>query len=52
MEQETGLEPATATLATWGSTAELLLPIRYAQDKLLIGKVADDIVFVKKLLSD
>jgi hypothetical protein len=24
MERETGFEPATATLATWGSTAELL----------------------------
>ena len=26
MERETGLEPATATLATWGSTTELLPP--------------------------
>ena|GEM_PF-6441810 len=24
MERETGFEPATATLATWGSTTELL----------------------------
>ena len=26
MERKTGLEPATATLATWGSTTELLPP--------------------------
>ena len=39
MERETGIEPATSSLGSWRSTAELLpldlvrLPFRFVQDK-------------------
>ncbi len=40
MERETGLEPATATLATWGSTTELLPPRVTASEYLLTRRVS------------
>jgi hypothetical protein len=35
LERETGLEPATATLATWNSTTELLPLMRSSRHQLV-----------------